>query len=259
MLIDTHCHLDETGFDPDRDEVIARAVAAGIGRMLTIGIDVATSRAAVELADRFDSVWAVVGVQPNYVTQVPGDARQTVSELASHPKVVAIGETGLDLYWDHAPLAAQQDWFDWHLELAAERSLPFIVHCRDAEAETVAQLQRASASSPLVGVMHSFCGSDETADACLSLGLHLSYSGMVTYPKNASLRATAARTPADRLLVETDAPYLAPVPKRGKRNEPSFVAHTAAVLAEARGVGLDELASATTANAERLFGFGEAG
>lgn len=253
MLIDTHAHLDEQAFEADVDDVVQRAIDAGVSRVFTIGITAATSRAAVELAEKFAAVYAVVGVQPNYVTQEPGDSQETIRELSTHPRVVAIGETGLDKYWDYAPIEAQREWFDWHLELAAEVDKPFIVHCRDADDEVVEQLRSFAAGRPLCGVMHSFCGSDATADACLEMGMHLSFSGMLTYKKNETLRATAARVPADRLLVETDAPYLAPIPKRGKRNEPSYVVHTASVLAETRGVTLKEISQTTTSNAEALF------
>ena len=257
MLTDTHCHLDEKAFENEVDAVLQRAADAGVRRVFTIGITAATSRAAVELADRYDNVFAVVGVQPNYVTQEPGDSRQTVEELVTHPKVVAVGETGLDRYWDHAPIEDQREWFDWHLELAARVGKPFIVHCRDAEADVVEQLRRFAGGEPLRGVMHSFCGDDATADACLVLGLHLSFSGMLTYKKNAALRETAARVPADRLLVETDAPYLAPIPHRGKRNEPAYVAKTAAALAECRGVSFTEVAETTERNVDALFFPGE--
>ena len=253
MLIDTHSHLDEQAFQTDVADVVARAVDSGVGRIFTIGITAATSRAAVALAERFEEVFAVVGVQPNYVTQEPGDSRESIVALASHSKVVAIGETGLDLYWDYAPIDAQREWFDWHLELAHEVDKPFIVHCRDADDDVVGQLQRFADGQQLRGVMHSFCGSDATADACLEMGMHLSFSGMLTYKKNEALRATASRVPIDRLLVETDAPYLAPIPNRGKRNEPAYVVHTASVLAEARGVSLSEISRATTENAEALF------
>lgn len=254
MLIDTHAHLDESAFSTDVEDVVRRAVDSGVSRIFTIGITAATSQAAVALAERFPAVFAVVGVQPNYVTQEPEDSRDIVRELAAHERVVAVGETGLDRYWDYAPIEPQREWFDWHLGLAAEIDKPFIVHCRDAEDDVVGQLQSfAGSDGRLRGVMHSFCGSDATADACLELGMHLSFSGMLTYKRNEDLRATAARVPADRVLVETDAPYLAPIPKRGKRNEPAYVAHTAAVLADCRGVTMAEIESLTTTNATELF------
>lgn len=254
MWIDTHCHLDEAAFDPDRDAVLSSAREAGIEAMLTIGIDVGTSRAAAGLAASHGDVFAVVGVQPNYVAQVDADAKADIIALLDRPGVVGIGETGLDRYWDFAPIELQREWFVWHLELAAERQLPFVVHCREAEDETIAVLRQFAGGRPLRGIMHSFCGNDATADAALELGMHLSFSGMVTYRKNEALRAIAARTPAGRLLVETDAPYLAPTPKRGKRNEPALLHHTGEAIAEARGIEAAELAAQTTANARALFG-----
>ena len=258
MLIDTHAHLDEQAFDVDRDEVLARAQQAGVEAILTIGITAETSRAAVELADQYDEVFAVVGIQPNYASQVqPGDW-ESILELATHAKVVGIGETGLDRYWDYAPIDEQREWFDRHLDLARELDKPFVVHCRDAETDVVDQLRRAAESGPLRGVMHSFSGDAQTAAACLELGLHLSFAGMVTYKKSTDLRAVAQTVPDERLLVETDAPYLVPhrvreSKKKGglgiKRNEPAFVRYTAECLAQQAGRPAEEIAAITTANA----------
>jgi TatD DNase family protein len=256
-LIDTHLHLDEEAFRPDRDEVVARASAAGVETMISIGITAATSRAAVDLAKTYRSVYAAVAIQPNYVSQAaPGDW-DTIQELATQAKVVAVGETGLDRYWDYAPFETQVEFFDKHLDLARRLDLPFIVHCREAEREVVDQLKRAATNGPLRGVMHSFSGDAETALACVELGLFISFAGMLTFKKNDALRAVAAQVPLDRLLVETDAPYLAPTPFRGKRNEPAYVRHTAEVLASVRNLTLDEIAQVTTDNARRLFGFRE--
>lgn len=253
MLIDTHAHLDEQAFDVDRDEVLQRAVEAGVEHILTVGINVATSRAAVELAEQYEMISAVVGIQPNYVAEMqPGDW-EAIEELATHPQVVGIGETGLDRYWDYAPIDLQQQYFDLHLELSRRINKPFVVHCREAEADVVEQLRRASANGPLNGVMHSFCGDAEVATVCLEMGLHISFAGMVTFKKNDALRAAASQVPHNRLLVETDAPYLSPVPLRGKRNEPANVVHTTKCISEAAGLSLDELARLTTANARRLF------
>jgi TatD DNase family protein len=252
-LIDTHAHLDEQAFEPDVSETLDRARAAGVQAVLTISVTADTSRRAVGLAERFPDVYAVVGIQPNYVSQMqPGDW-ECIEELSRHPRVVGIGETGLDRYWDHAPIETQQEWFDRHLQLSRDLGKPFVVHCREAEADVVSQLHRAAQAGPLNGVMHSFCGNPETLQACLDLGLHISFAGMVTYKRNDDLRRTAALVPADRLLVETDSPYLSPVPHRGKRNEPAHVSLTAQCLAEVRGVSLDELAEQTTLNARRLF------
>ncbi len=262
IIIDTHAHLDEAAFDLDRDEVIARARAAGVQTILTIGINAATSRAAVTLAEKYDNVFAVVGIQPNYAEQAqPGDW-ETIQSLATHPRVVAIGETGLDRYWDYSPLDLQREHFLRHIELAQSIGKPFVVHCREAEAEVVDVLQQTAHGATHAGVMHSFCGDHDTAAACLELGLSLSFAGMLTYRKSELLRALAASVPEDRVLVETDAPYLAPTcvrdpKKKGglgiSRNEPAFVVHTLRCLAELRGVPLEELAAQTTGNARRLF------
>jgi TatD DNase family protein len=255
MLIDTHSHLDQEDFNADRAEVISRAVAAGVEAMIAIGVTADSSEAVVKLAAEQPTVFAAVGIQPNYCAQAqPGDWERIVA-LVDLPKVLAIGETGLDRYWDYTPFDVQQDYFDRHLRLSQERKLPFIVHTRESDADVVAMLREARARGPLSGVMHSFTGSAETAAECVTLGLYISFAGMVTFKKSDDLRAVAATVPADRILVETDSPYLSPHPLRGKRNEPANVVHTARVLAEARGIGFDEFAAQTTANARRLFGF----
>ncbi len=253
-MIDTHAHLDEEAFrGGDCDEVVARALAEGITAIITIGTTAETSRNAVALAAKYPSVHAAVGIQPNYASQAhPGDWEE-IERLAALPKVVAIGETGLDRYWDYAPIDLQADYFTRHLDLARRLDLPFVVHCRDAEADVVAQLRAACGSGTLRGVMHSFSGDAETARACLDMGMHISFSGMVTFPKNAALRAVAAEVPLDRLLVETDAPYLAPQQYRGKRNEPAYVRFTVAKIAETRGLPVEELAERTAQNARELF------
>jgi TatD DNase family protein len=252
-LIDTHAHLDQEEFDADRDAVIERAHAAGVEAIVAIGVTAASSLAVVELAGRHRGVYAAVGIQPNYTAQVePGDWERILA-LVDRPKVVAIGETGLDRYWDYAPLDVQQDHFDRHLRLAHERDLPFVVHTRDSDAEVLAMLREARQRGPLRGVMHSFTGTAETAAECVELGLHISFAGMVTFKKSDALRAVAATVPADRILVETDSPYLAPHPLRGKRNEPANVLHTAACLAGVRGLPAEEFAALATANARALF------
>ncbi|QDU45900.1 putative deoxyribonuclease YcfH [Symmachiella dynata] len=253
-LIDTHAHLDEEAFEPDRDEIVTRATEAGLQAILTIGLTLSTSRAAVELAEKYPNVYAVVGIQPNYVHEVaPGDW-EAIQALADHPRVVGIGETGLDRYWDYAPLDLQVEHFQQHMAFARQKNLPFIVHCRDAAAEVLEQLKIAAAEGPLVGVMHSFCDDLETARACLDMGMHISFSGMVTFKKAANLRDLAKEIPLDRILVETDAPYLAPTPRRGKRNEPSYVRYTAACLAEVHGMTPEAFGELTTRNACQLFG-----
>ncbi|APZ94758.1 TatD family hydrolase [Fuerstiella marisgermanici] len=253
VLIDTHCHLDAEAFHNDLDEVVQQAIDSGVEKMLTIGITVQTSEAAVALADRFPQVFAVVGIQPNYASEVqPGDWERIV-ELAAHPQAVGIGETGLDQYWDHAPLDVQQEYFELHLQLSRECGKPFVVHCRDAEANVLAMLKDDFKHGALNGVMHSFCGDANMAAECVSMGMHISFAGMVTYKKNDQLREVAKTVPLERLLVETDSPYLAPHPKRGKRNEPAWVRHTAECLAAVHGMSPAELAAQTTANAKRLF------
>ena len=259
QLFDTHCHLDEDAFADDVTEVVQRAVEAGLVGLATIGTTAASSRAAVALAERFEQVHAVVGIQPNYVAEAAAEDFQTIEELAGRPEVVAIGETGLDRYWDYTPLEQQVVMFRRHMVLARQHGLPFVIHCREAEADVVAELERESARGPLQAVMHSFSGDAATARRCVELGLHISLAGMLTYKKSDSLRAAAAEIPLERLLIETDAPYLAPVPRRGKRNEPAWVRHTADCLAEIKGVTTRELAARTTENARRFFGLEPSG
>ncbi|MEZ6127151.1 MAG: TatD family hydrolase [Planctomycetaceae bacterium] len=252
-LIDTHCHLDAEAFQQDLEDVMQRATEAGVQRMLSIGITLQTSEAAVVLANRYPMVSAVVGIQPNYAQEATEFDWNRIVELTSHPQVVGIGETGLDKYWDFAPLDIQRDFFRRHLILSRKTGKPFVVHCRDAEPEVLQMLQEDFANGPLNGVMHSFCGDALMAAECVAMGMHISFAGMVTFRKNDSLRAVAKTVPLDRLLIETDAPYLAPHPNRGKRNEPAWVRLTADCLADVHQVSPAELASATTANAQRLF------
>jgi len=253
-LFDTHAHLDQDDFDADRSQVLERASQAGLEAIVAVGVTAGSSNAAVELAAANDLVYAAVGIQPNHTAEAePGDWDQIVA-LAERPRVVAIGETGLDRYWDRAPFDVQQDYFDRHLRLSQTRGLPFIVHTRQSDADVLEMLREARGRGELSGVMHSFTGTAETAAECVALGLYISFAGMVTFKKSDDLRAVAATIPADRILVETDSPYLSPEPRRGRRNEPANVAYTAACLAEVRGLTADEFASQTTANARRLFG-----
>jgi len=252
-LIDTHAHLDEQAFEQELDAVVARAADAGLVGIVTIGITVESCRAAIALAERFPMVWAAVGIHPNYAAQAAEHDWEQIEAFAAHPRVVAIGETGLDRYWDHTPLEVQVDYFRRHLALTRATGKPFIIHCREAEADVQTILADEMSRGPLPGLMHSFCGSPEAARQCLDWGMSLSFSGMLTYKKNEELRALSATVPDDRILVETDCPYLAPLPNRGKRNEPAFVKHTARVLGEARGLDLESIAALTTANARRIF------
>jgi TatD DNase family protein len=254
QLFDTHAHLDQADFDVDRTEVVARARDAGVQDIISIGTTADTSATCVRLAAEFDGVFAAVGLQPNYIAEgKPGDWDRIVA-LAGEPGVVAIGETGLDRHWDFTPFKVQQDYFDRHMRLAAERGLPFVVHMRDCDDDILAMLREAHRRGTLRGVMHSFTGSQEMAEECLAMGLFISFAGMVTYKKSDDLRAVAAAMPDDRIMIETDAPYLSPEPVRKiKRNEPAHVAHTATCLAQVRGVTAEAFASQTTANARRLF------
>lgn len=257
-LVDTHAHIQEDAFEADRAEVLTRAYEAGVRRMVVVGFTVDSSRRAVELADQHPNLFAVVGIQPNYVQEARPADWEAILDLVQLPSVVGIGETGLDLYWKTAPIELQAEYFHRHIRLSRETGLPFVVHLRDAEQDMVTELRKAAQEGPLHGVMHSFTGTLETAQVCWELGLHISFAGMVTFKNNHALRAVAAAVPANRILIETDCPYLAPSPHRGKRNEPAFVKHTAECLAEVRGMSADEFAALTTSNAEQLFQFSAA-
>jgi TatD DNase family protein len=254
QLFDTHAHLDQPEFEDDRAEVIDRAHAAGVANIIAIGISADTSAACIDVAKEYEGVHAAVGMQPNYLADaLPGDWDRVVAML-DDPGVVAIGETGLDRHWDFTPFAVQQDYFDRHLRLSHERNLPFIVHIRDCDEDILVMLREAHARGPLRGVMHSFTGSRAMADECLEMGLYISFAGMVTFKKSADLREIAAAVPDDRILIETDSPYLTPEPVRKiQRNEPSHVRFTAGCLADVRATTLEAFAAQTTANAKRLF------
>jgi TatD DNase family protein len=256
MLIDTHSHLFDERFRADLPAVLSRAAAAGLERVICLGIDRETSLESVAIANKFPLVVAAVGIQPNHAAEAkPGDWEEIVRLAETEPRVVAIGETGLDRYWDRAPFALQEELFARHIELARRLNKPFVIHCREAEADVVKALRAEHAKHGSIrAVMHSFSGDLATAKACLEMGLYVSFAGMVTYPKSQDLRDVAKEVPLDRLLVETDCPYLAPQPVRGKRNEPAYVAHTAALLAEVKGVSVGEIEEHTTRNARTLFG-----
>jgi len=252
-LVDTHAHLDDDRLRSKLDEVLESARTAGITQILAVATTAADSVRVVALAHDHRGVFATVGFQPNNVAEaVEGDWERIV-ELAKRPRVAALGETGLDRYWDRAPFNQQQDWFDRHLRLAHELDLPVVIHCREAEADIVAQL--AALNRPVRGVLHSFTGSIADAERFMELGLHISFAGMLTFNnrKLDALRDAAAAVPLDRLLVETDSPYLSPHPLRGRPNQPAHVAWTALKLAELHGLTPEELAAATTANARKLF------
>lgn len=254
QLIDTHAHLDDDKFQTDLTDVLTRATAAGLRAIVTIATTGSSSAACVALAERHAMLAATVGIQPNHVAQEPATAWDEVVRLATHPRVAALGETGLDRYWDYTPFAQQEDYFARHLALARQHQLAVVIHCREAEADVVRMLREDyDRHGPVRGVMHSFAGVAATAAACLEMGLFISFAGMLTYKNAQNLRDVAKTVPLERLLVETDSPYLAPVPVRGQRNEPAHVAHTAACLAAARGEPVDLVAQQCTANARRLF------
>lgn len=252
-LFDTHCHLDAEEFAGDRQAVLQRAAAAGVAQMLAVATTADSSEAVVALAEAVPAVYAAVGIHPNSCGQAAATDWDRVRRLVGGPRVVALGETGLDKHWDFTPFETQQDYFDRHLRLSQATGLPVVIHTRDCEAEMLAALREAHRRGPLRGILHSFSLSADAAAEALEMGLHISFAGMLTYKKSDALRAIAAAIPADRLLIETDSPYLAPHPVRGQRNEPANITHTASVLAESRGMPLEELAALTTDNARRLF------
>ncbi len=253
-LFDTHAHLDDEQFDDIRDAVVERAVADGVGTVIAVGTTASASKKCVEIAARYENVFCSVGIQPNYCAQAASDDWDQIVQLATEPKVAGLGETGLDRYWDYTPLEVQRDYFDRHLRLSQKTGLPFIVHMRDCGEDILEMLREARLRGPLDGVMHSFTGDATLAAECLDLGLYISFAGMVTYKKSHELRSVSAGIPADRILIETDSPYLSPHPHRGQRpNEPALIVHTAQCLADARGSSLDDFAQLTTENARRLF------
>lgn len=252
-FFDTHAHLTDEQLAGQQAEVLARAQAAGVTNILAVGTTAESSRGCVEIATQEAGIFAAVGIHPNHIPEAADGDWDRVVSLANDPHTVAIGETGLDLYWKDTPLPLQQDYFDRHLRLSQELGLAIVIHQRDSAAELLAMLREARTRGPLRGIMHSFTGDAAIAAECLELGLHVSFAGMVTFKNAPDLRAIAAKIPADRLLIETDSPYLTPHPFRGKRpNEPANVVHTAACLAETRGIPLRELARITTENARQL-------
>jgi TatD DNase family protein len=251
-LVDTHCHLDMNAYQNDLEQVLASAASRGIGRIITVGIDPASSRRAVALAEKYPGVSATVGIHPHNLSDLTEASLADLRELAAHPKVVAFGEIGMDLHYDYFPADLQRSCFARQVALAQELTLPLVIHDRDAHDQVLAVLREAG---PLAngGVMHCFSGDAALAEAVLELGFYISVPGVVTFAKSAQLREAISRTPLDRLVLETDGPYLAPEPRRGRRNEPALMLFTAARVAELKGVSLAELAAATSANAERLF------
>jgi TatD DNase family protein len=252
-LFDTHAHLHFPEFGADLQEVLTRARAAGVRRILTIGTEVDSARGAVALAEREPDVWAAVGIHPHEASSTEAPALAELERLARHPRVVAVGEIGLDFFRDLSPRDVQQTAFRAQLDLARRVGKPVVVHCRDAHAETLAILAEARVGER-GGIMHCFSGDVDIARRCLDLGLLVSLAGPVTYPKARALPEVARFVPGDRLVLETDCPYLPPQPHRGRRNEPAYLAITAARVAELRGEPVDDLAARLTANARTLLG-----
>jgi TatD DNase family protein len=252
-LVDTHAHLEDKRLRADLEGVLNRADCAGVGQIIVIGTTAETSAAAVELAQIHRGLFAAVGIHPNDAAQAGERDWPLITDLINRPEVVAVGETGLDRYWDRTPFTEQQAWFDRHLCLAQEQDLPIVIHSRDCQSDIIEQLRRLN--RPVRGVMHAFTGTWDDAQAYLELGLYVSFAGPVTFTnKNLDpLRDVASRVPLDRLLVETDSPYLSPHPCRGQSNEPARVVLTASRLAEIRGLSLTEFARITTTNARVLF------
>ena len=253
MLVDSHCHLDFPELAGDRAGVLARARAAGVGRMVTISTRVRRFDEIRAIAETHDEVWCSVGTHPHNAAEEPDVTADELVRLAGHPKVVAIGEAGLDYFYDHAPREAQAAGFRTHIAAARQTGLPLVIHARDADADVAAILTEETGKGAFPFILHCFSSGRALAEAGVKLGGYVSFSGILTFKKSEELRAIARDLPRDRLLVETDAPYLAPVPFRGKTNEPAFVAHTAAVLGETLGVSADEIARITTDNFFRLF------
>ncbi|HEX9159915.1 MAG TPA: TatD family hydrolase [Rhizomicrobium sp.] len=253
MLVDSHCHLDFPEFAAELPDVVARAKSAGVGVCVSIGTKLSRFAAVAAVADRFPDVWCTVGSHPHEAEQEPLDDAAPLIELGKRNRVVGIGETGLDYYYEHSPRARQAANFRAHIAAARELGLPLVVHTRDAEDDTIDILRDEMGKGAFTGLIHCFTGTQRLADAALGLGLYVSASGIATFKKSEALRAVLKSVPLDRLLVETDAPYLAPTPFRGKRNEPAFVVHTAAMLAELKGVSPEVVANATTDNFFRLF------
>lgn len=256
MLIDTHTHLDDARYDGDRDAMIERARGAGVGTLVTIGCDLVTSRAAVALADRYPFIYATVGAHPHEVKHIVPGWYEELRELATHPKVVGYGEIGLDYHYDHSPRDTQQARFREQIRLARALDLPVVIHTREAQEDTVAILKEERAGE-VGGVFHCFSGDAWLAKDALDLGFYLSFSGVITFQNAAMLREIVRTVPLDRILVETDCPYLTPVPHRGRRNEPAHVRLVAEKIAEIKGpieaIGLEEVGRITSENARRLF------
>jgi TatD DNase family protein len=259
MIVDSHCHLDHFQ-GQEQDDVVARAKAVGVTTMVTIGTRLGDQAATVRaIADRHEGVFATVGIHPHNAGERDAPTVAEILREADHPKVIGIGESGLDYFYDKAPRPMQAESFRAHIAAARVSGLPLVIHSRDADDDMAAILEQEAGQGAFPFLLHCFSSGADLARLAVRLGGYVSFSGMLTFPKSDAIRAVAAETPADRLLVETDSPYLAPVPFRGKRCEPAYVAHTAAKLAEVRGLGIAALAELTTGNFHRLFTRARAG
>lgn len=253
MLVDSHCHLDFPDFADELDAVVDRAQAAGVGVMLTINTHLTRFPGVLAIAERFPNVYCTVGIHPHEAGSEPKAELDELLRLAQHPKVVGFGETGLDYFYDKSPRDRQQASFRTHIEAARIAQLPVIVHTRDADEDTVGILADEMKKGAFPGLIHCYSSTPELAEKSMELGLYISISGIATFKKAEQLQETIKTLPLDRLLVETDAPYLAPIPYRGKRNEPAYVAHTAAKVAQLQGKAVAEVAAATSDNFFKLF------
>src|SRR6202166_1110687 len=253
MLIDSHCHLDFPDFSSDLDAIVARAAEAGVGRMVTISTRVRRLGELTAIAERFPNVYCSVGTHPHRAYEEDGISPAELVKLTRHPKVVALGEAGLDYFYDNGSPDAQARGFRAHIAAARQTGLPLVIHTREADDDCRRILEEEVAKGPFRAVLHCYTGGRELAMSAIALGLSISFTGILTFKKSQALRDLAAELPADRIMVETDAPYLAPGKFRGKRNEPSYVVEIAKVLAETRGVSLQEISNQTTENFFRLF------
>ncbi|MEE9589181.1 MAG: TatD family hydrolase [Hyphomicrobiaceae bacterium] len=253
MLVDHHCHLDFDQFANDRDDLVARAEAAGVEILVSISTRIAHFDELLETIAPYPNVYCSIGTHPHHADKELGVPVERIVELSEHPRVIAIGEAGLDYHYDNSPRKAQAEGFRRHIAAARETGLPLVIHTREADEDTASILEEEMSAGPFSAVLHCFTAGRDLAERGLALGLYVSFSGVITFKNSDELRAIARDVPMERLLVETDAPFLAPVPHRGKRNEPAFVRHTAECLAEVKGVSLDQLAEATTENFFRLY------
>lgn len=253
MTVDSHCHLDYDTFNEDREEMMLRAKEAGIDYMMTIGVELSKMPAVLAVAESSPVIFATAGIHPHEADHAPDDTKSQLEELVKHPKVVGIGETGLDYFYEHSNREQQKKSFKIHIEVAQETGLPIIVHTRDADEDTVQILHDCYHQKPFPFVIHCFSGTKYLAEECLKIGGYISLSGIITFKTAEAIRDVVRELPLDRILVETDSPYLAPIPHRGKRNEPAFTAHVLDKVAELKNISVDELNKITTDNYFRLF------